>query len=987
MKRQCKFLKTSQILVHAVADWLWDNRCRAADATGIPSFAHLLAVVPTRQAARRLALALAEKAAALRTGAAGCIPPRFATPPEIAFPPADADGVASEAVSLSLLATLLRDGKLVGSLETLFPPSDGNDRSEPPGFARALGLARQLHDIWDLLSENALTFADVATSRHVGDDAPRWQDLAELERVFFAELACHGLRHRAAAIRDFVNAPPPPAGVEEIVFAALPGAPPAFYTVAQNLAAGAGLALTILIHADENEAALFDELGRPKPWETREPAQGAPPLRDGQIQLAADPAQQAAGAAGLAAGFFNGGVPVALGNADAALFNELDAAFLARGVTLRDPAKTALRATSLGRLAALVSDLCLLENAAPYATLSAFLRAGDVREWLSKNLSPERALSDLDKLQNERLPLTVGDVRSRVKKDSALGTALELLGREPATGAAGTHAARVRALLREIFRGRPLDERIPGARELAAAAAELENCFAALASPVVGKILGDDSAARAALFKTLLDHASFSLEPDGKNTLAVEGWLELAWTGEPALIVTGLNEESVPESIVGHPFLPESLQRKLGLPGNADRLARDRHLLRSMLAPRAPENVRLLLGRVNVRGDVLKPSRLLFLNCDDAALAVRAARLFQDPESPAATPEGALPEGWRLAFPLPGGTAFYTPKQNKETGLPNRFPDISATALKNYIASPLGFFLEKVLKMERASDRVAELDYAAFGHLCHEVLERFAQERAGVGIDADGVRKFLHGQTDALFAEKFGGDLPSVLWLQREEIKKRLGFFAEKQAGWFAEGWEIVAAEKKFTLFFETPRLEIHGKVDRLDRNKNTGAWRIIDFKTWDEKKSEKEALFLSGVAAENTVAALGLPFRPDGKSIWADLQLPLYRLAFERGALATAGGDVSCLHFTLGRTAGKSGLGDYDQADFSDGSAAAMLDAVLSKIRAGIFWPPLGLPDEFAALFPGASEEEVAGGIAQDWLDDQKKRGAVFTGKQEGGQ
>ncbi|MDR0352588.1 MAG: PD-(D/E)XK nuclease family protein [Opitutaceae bacterium] len=462
--------------------------------------------------------------------------------------------------------------------------------------------------------------------------------------------------------------------------------------------------------------------------------------------------------------------------------------------------------------------------------------------------------------------------------------------------------------------------------------------------------------------------------------------------------------------------MPDSLRSTLGLPCNDTRLARDWLLLRSILAARAPENVRLLLARVNTRADALKPSRLLFTGTGDGdaadkLFAARAARLFKDAAPPAPAPPRSLPAAWRLALPLPGdgpAAGFFAARPEKSR---HGLPAVSVTALKDYIACPFAFFLKHVLQMETVDYRAAELDESAFGRLAHEVLEAFAQSPAARSGDAGEISRFLHEKTDALFAKNFGAELAAVLLLQREELKKRLGFFARQQAAAAAAGWEIIAAERHFTLPFPAHGFEIHGKIDRVDRNQNTGCFRILDYKTWDKKKDAGEGVYDPGKTALDNAAGRRCPrlvvppATPKGRpksAAWADLQLPLYLRAAQTGAVRKApdsddgtgttgstgddsarlvpeGADIACAHFALGRSEEVSGLSDYDQRLFRDPSIDGTLDALLSRLAAGIFWPPLKRKypplEPFKPLFLGLSEEEIAASISEPWIADQNRR------------
>ena len=55
----------------------------------------------------------------------------------------------------------------------------------------------------------------------------------------------------------------------------------------------------------------------------------------------------------------------------------------------------------------------------------------------------------------------------------------------------------------------------------------------------------------------------------------LQGWLELPWEDAPHLVVAGMNDGFVPDSLQGHAYLPDGARRLLGLRHNETRHARD----------------------------------------------------------------------------------------------------------------------------------------------------------------------------------------------------------------------------------------------------------------------------------------------------------------------------------------------------------------------------------------------------------------------------
>jgi ATP-dependent helicase/nuclease subunit B len=1011
------FLDRTVPLVLAVADWLAERLRRTPG--GVKSLSHLLVIVPTRQAGRRLRLALAE-----HTG--GCLPPLVRLPAQVITPAHEPDlPVATAPETLGLLGRLLSDLDL-SAYPCLFPET-GRPRERT--FPWALGVARQLNDLWGILQENALTMADVAAQAETllaGEDldveVARWRDLARLEARFFKTLRALGRTPAPLARQQAVADPLLPEGVEGIVLPALADAQPALYPALERLADRAGL--SVLLHADPADDGRFDRWGRPDPAQWLGDCAPLLPLDDSQITLAANSVEQARLAATRFAAIPPDEVPPALGLADDSLFDELQSAFLARGLALHNPAAYPLAASSLGRLIGQLEQLCRQPH---FTTLAAFLREADVQRWLEARLAPEASgltyaalLRALDDLQNAHLPQTLAAARAFCAQ--ALGAAQQAGANAPPPSAAsatprartpamkqagasvqtGTrvsplptgpttlsarstcpspltatwdallraldaisdlldphgrpHLDHLTSMLQAIFATRPLRERTPGDRELAAAAEATIAVFDALDSDVLAGAL--DDAQRSLLFETLLASATYQLEPENADALLTEGWLELPWSPAPDLVITGFNEGSVPDAVVGHAFLPDRLRQGLGLTSNERRTARDTYLLQALLASRPAGAVRLLLERVSGRHDVRKPSRLLFL-CDEPTLTSRAKRLFSDAESAAAGHPPSLPDDWRLALPIPGVA-------------PER---LSVTAFKSYLACPFTFYLRHILAMEPDDDRAAELDPLAFGTLCHNALEAFGRSALKDSSAAEVISRFLQNEVWRAMRHDYGEALPAILHLQASAACKRLDFFALRQAQLRAEGWQIVETERSLQM---TERgLTVRGRADRIDRHEGTGAWRILDYKTWDRlgKNDGVDRFASASKAALATAAARGFPTFTfaDKPRVWTDLQLPLYLLMAQAGAFVPAGEPVACGYFVLGETEEETVCRTWDFSGCRD-EAAEAVRVVIDRVRAGLFWPP-SPKDEWARDYATLFLESPEASVSRDWIADQARR------------
>ena len=149
-------------------------------------------------------------------------------------------------------------------------------------------------------------------------------------------------------------------------------------------------------------------------------------------------------------------------------------------------------------------------------------------------------------------------------------------------------------------------------------------------------------------FQHSLRHtAVYSDRPSNAHDLL--GWLELLWNDAPQLILAGINETIVPESVSGDAFLPESLRIKLGLRTNEQRFARDAYLIEALCHRRREKgSIQILVPQMTTDGSPLKPSRLLFLGHSSTLLA-RTKKLFSPSENNTGKITHTLP--WKLKPP------------------------------------------------------------------------------------------------------------------------------------------------------------------------------------------------------------------------------------------------------------------------------------------------------------------------------------------------
>ena len=897
------FMETRQIFfdprrkpVEEIAAWLCreekDGGCLRTGAEGVRSLAHVLVVVPTAQSGRRLRLKLAERLGAV-------VPPEIRLPQQLLE--RREQGTENREQEIAT-----RSDELVAFLEAL-------------GEKGTLDVAAQYADIRGILGANALSFADVAarigeilTDETADFETVRWQELAKLEERYLAALAKRGKTDRIESMKAVIVDPPCLEGVERIVLACLLDPLPAMRQVLANLQAKTKVEVVELTSQNSQTFQTF----QPVPCATA--------------------ASEAEKVAEMFAAVKPDEALPALCVADAEEFPEIQGAMLAKGLKVHDPSRTPLVTSSLGHL---VEQVAALARTRSYNVFSAFIRSGDVRRWLCTDLkiTPEEyvaALNELDNAQAKLLPETIDDIAPKTKgKLRAIFEQVEVALRKKG----------VRQILQAVFREHILDERDPDAREFAAAAETvnglIEECFSCVS-------LGGDGTSpppwngdlAMELFARRLKESSYSLEPDEGDVILTDGWLELPFLDADELVITGFNEGRVPESVVGHAFLPDRLRRGLGLIDNEARMERDRTILRMALACRAEGAVKVFFRSIDAAGDALKPSRLLFEGVDDAEL-VHRVRMFYGVRAgteEAKTPD--LPPGWRLKLEIP--------PERKELAF------TSPSSLDLYLRCPFTYCLKKTFG-EKTDDRADELDPSEFGNLAHDALELWGAGPLKDSEDADAIAAELAAHVDGILGKRFGISVPAIVALQGESMKRRLAAFAKIQSARHAEGWRTVAAERKLQVKYG--HTTVKGRCDRIDYNEKTGEWCVVDYKTFD---NPDRAVWMDAKTGE-----------------WKSLQLPLYCAMLDADPEFPDAKleKISSAYCVLGKTPDTTLFtGPMNGAYVPE--AEAKVRELIDRIERGIFWPPSPKDAwrwDFEDWIFNTPEESVDAA----WLADQKRR------------
>lgn len=884
-------------------------------ASGPLNLSALAVVVPTRNASRRLRERLAILAAERGTGV---LPPLILNPDDllsVADPPLP---TASKTETLAAWIEALMNLDL-DNARHLFP-LDPVERN----FSWALRTARDFMQVQSLLGEAAHNTAYVAKVLASHDIEPeRWAELARLEGQVHGLLERSGRQARSAMRRDALENFHLPQECTRLILLGVPDAPPALDPLVKRLSHTTEV--QVAIHAPEEFSDSFDLLGRPLEQWSQEPLL----IPDDCLHQSSNPTTQASWTHKRISSHAPGSAPLfaAVGVPDAEVIAPLREELTTAGMETFDPAGIPLSGHGLCHLLTTLSHLATTQS---MDRLRELLRNPGIAEAAghfqipdgSEPFSSAKVIAQFDILHENHLCDTIREAWEvlphghRFLDRQVIGRGLswiqywlQQLDRSPL-------AESLPAFLSEVYQYASFT---PGEDFEQAVQLFHQTLDELEAAPLPKLSPGDEFQ----LFRSLLEEQTLS-STRPQNAIDLVGWLELPWEDAPHLIITGFNEGLVPETIQGHPWLPNQARLLLGLRHNAQRQARDAYLLTSLIASRKDRGqVDILFGRVNEQSDPLRPSRLL-LSPAPEDLPSRVDLLFQ------AIPSESDPLPWQMSWQL-------TPP------VPAAFERLSVTSFSGYLACPFRFYLKFGLKMQSPDLDRSELNPRDFGNVVHQVLENFAGTSAAQSTEATEIAAAFDDLLSDFIAKTYGKSLSAPLILQTESIRQRLRWWAHSEAEQRADGWVIDEVEGYLApkdAPFLIGGMPINGMIDRIESHPKLGL-RIIDFKTKKKPTAVDEAhlkkLGRNEDPADYPEWAL---VQHNGKDHrWINLQVPLYLLALRER--------YPHRELTSGYVA--LGMAQNDvRLDLWEDMTPELLDSarrcalgVITAIRAKQFWPP----------------------------------------------
>ena len=933
------------------------------DQSGALDLSDRMVIVPTRNSGRRLREALAIEAAKFD---AAVLPPLVVTPnflmeADRVEDPGSADSIPAPSAmkSRAIWTAALLDLDL-NRYRHLFPV-DPVERN----LGWASSVAEELLEVWDLLHREGLTFA--SAGKMLGPECPeakRWRQLAQLERTTAQHAKHCGCADLARITEEFVKNVQLPPATEHIVVAACANLPNLACRVLDRFAEV--YPVEIVIAAPPSHQSWFDAWGNPLPENWREAEIDIPEPRN-TIQAAANPAEQAERTAKLLASHQSPPSSASIGVPDSETIAPIEQVLAAKGWDSHDPAGKALRQHAVFYL--LEQTHQLIDT----GSFEAFRRLLRVPDWLrsmlrsvdlstGKSQSQSGFLRKMDIVAAESLPDTLADARSAVRRrhsnweelDHGITWAQNWMRRFNRDDFCDT----VIEYLIEVFEKRVFPEDTDGGYP------ELANhLLQGLDVIRESETIFGRKLSAADRFELLLELIKNSRIYPERNAAKIDlsGWLELLWDDAPHLIVTGMNDSFVPESVISHAYLPDSARKSLRITDNEKRFARDAYLLTVLIESRRASGGRInfIFGRQSVSGDPLRPSRLLF-QCPDNELAERTLQHFSG------DPKSSPPLSWQWAWKL---------EPAQLPGDAKIFQRISVTAFRSYLFCPFRFYLRYGLGMEEVETGKSEMNAMEFGNLVHDTLEAFGRDFAARElINPTQIRDCYHEHADQILERIYGKQWTTPIIIQREAARRRLAWWAELEAAQRNAGWRIIDPEAQIGSDedpFLISGMAVRGRIDRIEKHDQLG-FRVLDFKTMSPRTKTVIDFHVSTIKPSENIDEFPEWRRVANEkgrlSKWVDLQLPLYRMALEE---QHPGEPIAVGYVTLGNTKRDVALHMWENFDENYlASARQCAVGVVQSIQGCRFWPPaerVQYPDILDELFFGDPREAVEPDFAAD--------------------
>lgn len=293
--------------------------------------------------------------------------------------------------------------------------------------------------------------------------------------------------------------------------------------------------------------------------------------------------------------------------------------------------------------------------------------------------------------------------------------------------------------------------------------------------------------------------------------LAIWGPLEARLQRADLMILGGLNEGVWPTDLSVDPWMNKSMRAEFGLPPQERKIGQSAHDF--VMASGAKE---LILSRSEkIDGTPTVPSRWWFRIEACAGRSIPSAGSLQ--QWAASLDEVANVQPAAPPSPRPPVSARPT--------------KLSVTQVQEWMRDPYALFAKKILRLQPLDPIDDKPNASQKGILLHEALERFLQED-GPKSGPDGLAR-LTAVGRQVFEPVMSQPAVYAFWWPRFE---RIAAWFVEQYPTHNEHYETVLVEGWASGDLDCaphgPAFTLVAKADRIDQNRVTGAYLVIDYKT-----------------------------------------------------------------------------------------------------------------------------------------------------------
>ncbi|HRH66924.1 MAG TPA: PD-(D/E)XK nuclease family protein [Bacteroidia bacterium] len=332
------------------------------------------------------------------------------------------------------------------------------------------------------------------------------------------------------------------------------------------------------------------------------------------------------------------------------------------------------------------------------------------------------------------------------------------------------------------------------------------------------------------LFREIIYSSKIPFTGEPLKGLQVMGFLETRVLDFDNVIILSVNEEVLPSSGNSPSFVPYSIRKAFGLPTYEEQHAVSAYHFYRLL--QRATTIHLLYNTESKKVAGGEKSR--FILQIEHELAVRFSnniRLTEKIISTGFSKEKILPIEINKSPAVLNILKCYLPNANLKSNYSSKF---SASALNAYIACPLRFYFQYVVKLSEKEEPEEHMDAATLGKVLHKAMQLAYSDT--VELTKDGIEQIIkRSETilDQAIREEFeaAGELEGKNILLKNVIHEliRKIFRADQKETPF----RIYALEKEVKEEFsvnENQRVLLHGFIDRIDESSD--GVRIVDYKT-----------------------------------------------------------------------------------------------------------------------------------------------------------